>query len=42
LEVVFALVADLGVGREELERVRAGKALERGGFEERFVWMGVR
>ncbi|QNE18579.1 nucleoside triphosphate pyrophosphohydrolase [Kribbella qitaiheensis] len=42
LEVVFALAADLGVDREQLERVRAEKARERGAFDQRIVWTGIR
>lgn len=42
LEVVHALAADLGVGTEQLEKIRAGKASERGGFAHRIVWTGNR
>jgi len=40
LEVVQALAADLGVGPEELEAIRARKARERGVFNDRVVWTG--
>ncbi|MFI6004931.1 nucleoside triphosphate pyrophosphohydrolase [Streptomyces sp. NPDC051366] len=42
LEVAFALAADYGVGPEQLEKIRASKAQERGGFAERIVWTGNR
>lgn len=42
LEVVLALAADLEVSPEELERLRARKAAERGGFTTRTVWTGNR
>jgi predicted house-cleaning noncanonical NTP pyrophosphatase (MazG superfamily) len=38
LEVVLALADELGFGGEELERVRAAKKAERGGFAGRVVW----
>ncbi|WP_458205670.1 nucleoside triphosphate pyrophosphohydrolase [Haladaptatus sp. NG-SE-30] len=37
LEVVYALAARAGVSRDELERLRAEKADERGGFEDGIV-----
>jgi predicted house-cleaning noncanonical NTP pyrophosphatase (MazG superfamily) len=40
LEVLVALAADLGVDRDHLEKLRAAKALERGGFADRIVWSG--
>ena len=40
LEVVLALAADLGVDRDQLEKLRAAKAFERGAFTERIVWCG--
>ncbi|WP_153813553.1 nucleoside triphosphate pyrophosphohydrolase [Streptomyces sp. SUK 48] len=40
LEVVYALAANLEVGRDRLEQLRAAKAAERGGFSERIVWRG--
>ena len=40
LEVVRALAAYLGVDAEQLEKIRAAKALERGGFADRIVWCG--
>ncbi|MFE5608469.1 nucleoside triphosphate pyrophosphohydrolase [Streptomyces sp. NPDC056540] len=42
LEVAFALAADLGVDPAQLEKIRASKAKERGGFSERIVWTGNR
>jgi predicted house-cleaning noncanonical NTP pyrophosphatase (MazG superfamily) len=42
LEVVMALADGLGIGRPELERLRAKKAAERGGFSQRIVWLGNR
>ncbi|MEO3785147.1 NUDIX domain-containing protein [Actinocorallia sp. B10E7] len=41
LEVVLALADEIGCGTGELERVRAAKAAERGGFTEGFVLRGV-
>jgi predicted house-cleaning noncanonical NTP pyrophosphatase (MazG superfamily) len=38
LEVVMAIAATLGLTMDELERVRAAKAAERGGFSKRIVW----
>lgn len=37
LEVVYALSLLDGVSREELEKVREKKALERGGFEQKII-----
>ena len=37
LEVVFALAAHAGISREELERLRAKKAEERGAFTQRII-----
>lgn len=37
LEVVYALGEHLGVPKEELEKIREKKYLERGGFKERLV-----
>ncbi|GAA3123030.1 hypothetical protein GCM10020254_82680 [Streptomyces goshikiensis] len=42
LEVAFALAADLGVDPTQLEKIRAAKAEQRGGFAERIVWTGNR
>ncbi|WP_234319432.1 nucleoside triphosphate pyrophosphohydrolase [Streptomyces sp. NRRL S-237] len=42
LEVAFALAADLGVDPTQLEKIRASKAEQRGGFSERIVWTGNR
>ncbi|WP_232835597.1 NUDIX domain-containing protein [Actinocorallia populi] len=41
LEVVLALAGEIGCGAAELERVRAAKAAERGGFAEGYVLRGV-
>ena len=40
LEVVMALADGLGIGQKELERLRAEKAAERGGFSQGIVWSG--
>jgi predicted house-cleaning noncanonical NTP pyrophosphatase (MazG superfamily) len=40
LEVVMALADGLGIGQQELERLRADKAAKRGGFSQRIVWSG--
>jgi predicted house-cleaning noncanonical NTP pyrophosphatase (MazG superfamily) len=40
LEVVLALAGDLGVDRDQLEKLRAAKALQRGRFADRIVWSG--
>lgn len=42
LEVVYALAADLGIGPDQLEKIREAEANERGGFAERIVWGGNR
>ncbi|MFC9595696.1 hypothetical protein ACFTUC_38595 [Streptomyces sp. NPDC056944] len=42
MEVVRALAMDLGVDADLLEKIRDGKAGERGGFAERIVWTGNR
>jgi len=42
LEVVRALAADLEVDVDQLEKIRAAKASERGGFADRIVWTGNR
>ena len=42
LEVVYAIAAKSGVDREQLEKVRAAKAEQRGGFADRIVWCGNR
>jgi len=42
LEVVMALADGLGIGQQELERLRAEKAAQRGGFSQRIVWSGNR
>lgn len=42
LEVVYALAADLGIDADQLEKIRAAKATERGGFADRIVWTGNR
>jgi predicted house-cleaning noncanonical NTP pyrophosphatase (MazG superfamily) len=40
VEVVHALVRDLGYAVEDLERVRSAKAEARGAFAERVIWTG--
>ncbi len=40
LEVLFALAGDLGVDRDQLERLRDAKGPDRGGFADRVVWLG--
>jgi len=40
LEVVYALAADHGVSRDELEGLRQAKHAERGGFVQRIMWDG--
>lgn len=42
LEVLFALAEQAGTDRQRLERLRAAKEQERGGFAERIVWSGNR
>jgi len=42
LEVVYALAADLGTDKAQLEILREDKAGRRGGFAERIVWTGFR
>ncbi len=37
LEVAYALADSVGVSRDELERIRAAKADDRGGFDEGIV-----
>ncbi|MFJ6200143.1 nucleoside triphosphate pyrophosphohydrolase [Micromonospora sp. NPDC092111] len=40
LEVLLALAIDLGVNRDQLEKLRMAKVAERGGFSRRIVWSG--
>jgi len=40
LEVVYALAALTGTDQEQLEKLRASKADERGGFTDRVIWSG--
>jgi predicted house-cleaning noncanonical NTP pyrophosphatase (MazG superfamily) len=40
LEVVYALAALTGTDRQQLEKLRAAKADERGGFADRVIWSG--
>lgn len=42
LEVVHALAAFLGITLTELEKRRAAKYAQRGGFADRIVWTGNR
>lgn len=40
LEVLYALARQIGVSPEKVEELRAAKAAERGGFNERIIWSG--
>jgi len=40
LEVLLALAGELGVDRNQLEKLRSVKASQRGGFADRIVWSG--
>jgi predicted house-cleaning noncanonical NTP pyrophosphatase (MazG superfamily) len=40
LEVVYALAALTGTDPQQLEKLRAAKADERGGFADRIIWSG--
>jgi predicted house-cleaning noncanonical NTP pyrophosphatase (MazG superfamily) len=40
LEVVYALAALTGTDLQQLEKLRAAKADERGGFADRIIWSG--
>lgn len=42
LEVVYAIVADLGTDEAQLDSIREAKATKRGRFAERIVWTGIR
>jgi predicted house-cleaning noncanonical NTP pyrophosphatase (MazG superfamily) len=42
LEVLYALAEQSGTDRQQLEKLRAAKADERGGFAERIIWSGNR
>ncbi len=42
LEVLYALAEQAGTDRRSLEKLRAAKADERGGFADRIVWSGNR
>lgn len=42
LEVLYALAEQAGTDRQQLEKVRAVKAGERGGFADRIIWSGNR
>lgn len=42
LEVVYALAALTGTDPQQLEKLRAAKADERGGFADRIIWSGNR
>jgi predicted house-cleaning noncanonical NTP pyrophosphatase (MazG superfamily) len=39
LEVLYALSAQAGTDRQQLEQLRAAKAEERGGFADRVIWL---
>jgi predicted house-cleaning noncanonical NTP pyrophosphatase (MazG superfamily) len=40
LEVLYALAEQTGTDRQQLEKLRAAKAQERGGFADRVIWSG--
>ena len=42
LEVLYALAEQAGTGAQQLEKLRAAKAEERGGFADRVIWSGNR
>jgi predicted house-cleaning noncanonical NTP pyrophosphatase (MazG superfamily) len=42
LEVLYALAEQTGTDRQQLEKLRAAKAEERGGFAARIIWSGNR
>jgi len=42
LEVLYALAEQAGTDRQQLEKVRAAKAEERGRFADRIIWSGNR
>lgn len=42
LEVLYALAEHTGIDRQQLEKLRAAKAAQRGGFSDRIVWCGNR
>ena len=42
LEVLYALAEQAGTDRQQLEKVRAAKAEERGGFADWVIWSGNR
>ncbi len=42
LEVLYALAERAGADRQQLEKLRAVKAEERGGFADRVIWRGNR
>jgi len=42
LEVLYALAEQAGADRQQLEKLRAVKAQERGGFSDRIIWSGNR
>jgi predicted house-cleaning noncanonical NTP pyrophosphatase (MazG superfamily) len=42
LEVLYALAEQAGTDRQQLEKLRAVKAEDRGGFADRIIWSGNR
>jgi len=40
LEVVYAIADEIGLAREDLEKIRADKAAGRGAFRARIIWLG--
>ena len=42
LEVLYVLAEQAGTDQQQLEKLRAAKAEERGGFDNRIIWSGNR
>jgi predicted house-cleaning noncanonical NTP pyrophosphatase (MazG superfamily) len=42
LEVLYALAEQAGTDLRQVEKLRAAKAEERGGFDDRIIWSGNR
>jgi predicted house-cleaning noncanonical NTP pyrophosphatase (MazG superfamily) len=40
LEVIYAMAAGLGLTPADMEKIRAAKAAERGGFTNQVIWFG--
>jgi predicted house-cleaning noncanonical NTP pyrophosphatase (MazG superfamily) len=41
LEVLYALAGQIGISAQQLEKLRATKADERGRFADRIIWSGI-